>query len=197
MGDPKKIRKKYTTPSHPWQKERIEEENALLKEYGMKNKKEIWKMRSFLQNAKHQAKNIVALKDNQAEREKTLLLGKLMRYGLLKENSSLDDVLGLSLKDVLERRLQTLVKKHSHAKTMSQARQFIVHAHITVRGKTVTSPSYLVSVEEEPLISFSIISSLSSIDHPERTFSSQDAKTLSEIKKSKEKKRRAEVEAVK
>lgn len=189
MGDPKKTRKKYATPSHPWQKERIEEENAIIKEYGMKNKKEIWKMRSFLQNAKHQAKRIVALKDSQAEKEKALLLGKLMRYGLLKENSSLDDVLGLSLKDVLERRLQTLTKKHGHAKTMNQARQFIVHAHVTVRGKTVTSPSYLVSVEEEPMISFSGISSLANTDHPERSFSSQDAKTLSEIKKSKEKKK--------
>ena len=41
MGDPKKIRKSYRTPSHPWQKQRIVEEDELLKTYGIKNKTHI------------------------------------------------------------------------------------------------------------------------------------------------------------
>ena len=41
MGSPKKQRKKYSKPSHPWQKARIEEEKALKKEYSFKNKKEL------------------------------------------------------------------------------------------------------------------------------------------------------------
>ena len=40
MGDPRKLRKKYYPPSHPWQKIRIDEEKILMKDYGFKNKKE-------------------------------------------------------------------------------------------------------------------------------------------------------------
>ena len=43
MGDPKKLRKKYTPPRHPWQGSRILAENGLVKEHGLKNKKEIYK----------------------------------------------------------------------------------------------------------------------------------------------------------
>ena len=41
MGNPKRHRKKYSTPAHPWQRARIEEERELSKEYGFKNKKEM------------------------------------------------------------------------------------------------------------------------------------------------------------
>ena len=41
MGDPRKARKQYRTPSHPWQKVRLEDESKLAVEYGLKNKKEI------------------------------------------------------------------------------------------------------------------------------------------------------------
>ena len=34
MGDPKKLRKKYEPPRHPWQASRIESEKILFKEYG-------------------------------------------------------------------------------------------------------------------------------------------------------------------
>ena len=51
MGDPKKQRKKYETPLHPWQGERILAEKKIMEEYGLKNKKEIWKMNSMLRNA--------------------------------------------------------------------------------------------------------------------------------------------------
>ena len=63
MGQPKKLRKKYSTPSHPWQKERIDEEKGILGAYGLKNKKEIWKANSFLRSAGNQAKKLIALND--------------------------------------------------------------------------------------------------------------------------------------
>ena len=50
MGDPKILRKKFESPSHPWQKSRIEEERQLIREYGLKNKSEAWKMRSKAKN---------------------------------------------------------------------------------------------------------------------------------------------------
>src|SRR3989344_5376434 len=70
MGDIKRQRKKYSTPSHPWQKERIEEEKIILKEYGLKNKKEIWRISSLLGRFKDGAKKIIALKTKQAEKGK-------------------------------------------------------------------------------------------------------------------------------
>ena len=50
MGSPRKQRKKFSKPSHPWQKERILAEKELLKEYGLNRKYEIWKMNSILKN---------------------------------------------------------------------------------------------------------------------------------------------------
>lgn len=166
MGDPRKHRKKYTKPIHPWQKERIEEEKAIIKEYGLKNKKEFWKMASKLRNFAKQAKNLIAEKGGQAEKEKEQLLSKLARFGLLPAESDITDVLGITINDILNRRLQTLVYKKNMATTMDQARQFITHRHIIVNEKKVTSPSYLVTKDEEEKISFSQFSELSSDKHP-------------------------------
>jgi small subunit ribosomal protein S4 len=168
MGDPKKTKKKYSTPIHPWQSERIEEERALLKEYGFKNKKEIWKMDSFLRDFLRQAKRLTATKTEQSEKEKVQLLDRLKRLGLLTESALIDDVLDISLKDLLERRLQTLVFRRGLSRSMKQARQFIVHRHIMIGNNKITVPSYLVSKAEESKISFFGKSSLASVDHPER-----------------------------
>jgi small subunit ribosomal protein S4 len=168
MGDPRKIRKKYQTPGHPWQRARIEEEKTLVKEYGFKNKREIWKMSSFLRYAKAQSKKLVTRTDAQAERERKLLITRLQRLGLLKEDASLDAILSISLRDVLERRLQTQVYKRAMASSVDQARQMITHQHVAVAGKTITSPSYLVPVSEEALIAYHMSSSFANGEHPER-----------------------------
>jgi small subunit ribosomal protein S4 len=86
----------------------------------------------------------------------------------LKSNSKLEDVLSISLKDVLERRLETLVYKKAYAKTMKQARQFISHEHISIGEKTITAPSYLVKVSEESLIGFNSNSPFIDTEHPTR-----------------------------
>jgi len=168
MGDPKRQRKKYSTPRHPWQSDRIEEERQLTKEYGFKNKKEIWKMASFLRDAADQAKKLVTLTGLQADKERALLLARLRRYGLLTADAGLDRILSITLRDVLERRLQTQVYKKRLANSINQARQFITHKHIVVGDKIVTSPSYLLTVDEESQIGFRGKSSLSDPEHPER-----------------------------
>lgn len=152
MGDPKKQRKKFSKPSHPWQSERIAEERSILKQYGLRRKYEIWKMNSTLKKFLRRAKTIIGEKTAQAEIEKRQLLNRLYMLGLLKKDSKVEDVLNLTLKDILERRLQTLVYKKQIANTIMQARQFITHEHIAVGAKRVTTPSYLVSIEEEPNI---------------------------------------------
>lgn len=152
MGDPKKQRKKFSKPGHPWQKERIEAERGILKQYGMRRKYEIWKMDSMLKKLLHRAKTIIGERTSQSEIEKRQLLDRLYQLGLLKKDSKVEDVLNLTLKDVMERRLQTLVCRKNLAKTMMQAREFITHEHISVNNKKITAPSYLVSVSEEPHI---------------------------------------------
>ena len=152
MGDQKKQRKKFTTPSHPWQKERIAAEKEILKQYGLRRKYEVWKMDSMLKKFLQRAKTIIGERTQQSELEKRQLLERLYLLGLLKKDSRVEEILNLTLKNILERRLQTLVCRRQIAKTMRQARQFITHEHIAVGSKKITNPSYLVSIEEEPQI---------------------------------------------
>ncbi len=152
MGDPKRQRKKFSKPSHPWQKERIVVERGILNQYGLRRKYEIWKVDSMLKKFLHRAKTIIGERTKQSELEKKQLLRRLYLLGLLKKDSKFDDVLNLTLKDILERRLQTLVYRKQLANNMLQARQFITHEHIVVGSKKITTPSYLVSIEEEPQI---------------------------------------------
>lgn len=152
MGDPRKMRKKFTTPSHPWQKERIEEEKGIIKQYGLRRKYEIWKMDSMLKKFLNRAKTIIGERTEQSEIEKKQLLDRLNLLGLLKKESRVEEVLNLKLNDIMERRLQTLVYRKQIAKTMRQARQFITHEHIAVGTRKITTPSYLVSVNEESQI---------------------------------------------
>lgn len=168
MGDPKRTRKKYSSPMHPWQKDRMEVEQKLLKEYGMKNKRELWKMNSVLRNFHTRAKELAAATGEQANKEKEQLFIKLQRYGLIGETPTLDDALGITLRDILERRLQTQVFRKQLARSMQQARQFIIHQHIVVGEKKMTVPSYLVSTAEESKIFFTEASTLSNPEHPER-----------------------------
>lgn len=152
MGDPRKQRKKFSKPGHPWQRERILAEKEILKQYGLKRKNEIWKMTSMLQKFLHRAKTIIAQTNPQSEIEKTQLLARLHLLGLLKQDSRIEDVLNLTLKDIMERRLQTLLCRKNIAPSMMQARQFITHEHVAVGSKKITVPSYLVLITEEPNI---------------------------------------------
>jgi small subunit ribosomal protein S4 len=186
MGHPKLKKRTYRTPKHPWQKERIGEEKELLKEFGLKNKKEIWKASSLLRKYTRQAKKLIALSTPQAELEKKQLITKLSLLGLLNETSKIEDVLTLTLKDILNRRLQTILLKNKLSKSMRQSRQFITHEHVIIGDKKITSPSYIVSIQEESQINFASNSSLASQDHPERSLAKEDKPT--ESAKTEEKK---------
>ncbi|RJQ17619.1 30S ribosomal protein S4 [Candidatus Woesearchaeota archaeon] len=168
MGDPKKIRKKYTPPRHPWEGSRIEEEKVLMKEYGFKNKREIWKASSLLTNFKDQAKKLSAISGKQKDVEMQQLMQRLKSLALVKEDAVLDDVLSIPVTALLDRRLQTMLLKKGYARTVEQARQMIVHQHVMVGDKKITAPSYLVRAGEEASISFSTSSPFFSVDHPER-----------------------------
>jgi small subunit ribosomal protein S4 len=70
------------------------------------------------------------------------------------------------LEDILERRLQTIVFHKGLAQSMHQARQLIAHGHISIGGRKVSSPSYLVLKDEEEKMAYSTKSPLTDPDHP-------------------------------
>jgi small subunit ribosomal protein S4 len=171
MGDPKFSRKMYDTPSHPWKTARIQEENALIRKYGLKNKREVWKAKSQLARFRGQARKLVARMrtgDLQAEKEKDLLIKRLHRMGFLGENALLDDILSLDIDNIFSRRFQTIIYLKGMARSPKQARQFIVHGHASIDGRKVTVPGYLVKRTEEKTIEFRVRSPLTDETHPER-----------------------------
>lgn len=178
MGDIKKIKKKYSKPSHPWVMARIEEEGKICKDYGIPYKTELWKAISKLGSYKNQAKKLGGIRTEQAQKEMNNLVQKLRSYKLIEENTS-DAILGITLNNMLDRRLQSITHKKGFAKTMKQARQMITHRHVLVNNKIITSPSYMVRVSEENSIEISPKSPFYSADHPER---------LKEVSKRKPKK---------
>ncbi|MEK6934642.1 MAG: 30S ribosomal protein S4, partial [Nanoarchaeota archaeon] len=168
MGDPRRLKKKYSGPQHPWEATRIEQEKKLIEAYGLKNKKEIWKSSSFLRKIKSQVKTLIASTTEQAKKEEKQLLKKLQKLNLLDANAKIEDVLNLKIENILDRRLQSQVYKRGLARTPKQARQFVTHGHIQILDHEVNIPSYLVEMEEEAKIIFSPTSELKNEDHPER-----------------------------
>ena len=168
MGDPKFPSKHYDTPSHPWQKVRIEEEGGLIHQYGLKNKREIWRANTKVREMRRQARKLTASGDEQAQKEKNLLLAKLNRLGMLEQNSGLEDVLRMTPENVLDRRLQTQVYLQGLSSTVKQARQLIVHGHISIDGAVARVPGILVTKLQEKNISYSPTSALNSDLHPVR-----------------------------
>jgi small subunit ribosomal protein S4 len=166
MGDPKKQRKKYDTPRFPWQIDTLDAELKLLGQYGLRNKREIWRHKTLLSKYRGIGRSLLGMSTEERSTQEKQLLDKLHRIGILSEESELDDVLDMSLEDILERRLQTLVFQRGLAQSIQQARQLIAHGHISIGGRKVSSPSYLVLKDEEEKLSYSPKSPLTDPDHP-------------------------------
>lgn len=172
MGQPKFPRKKYDTPNHPWQGDRIKEENEVRKKFGLKNKREIWKAQSRLRSIRGQARELISRSrnadDHQAHREAKLLLTRLHRQGYVGQDASLGDVLGMDVERILNRRLQSQVYLKGMARTPKQARQFVSHGLVTVGDRRVTVPSYVVRRDEEDLLAFHPSAAVADPSHPVR-----------------------------
>lgn len=63
---------------------------------------------------------------------------------IYKESSRLAGLTGETMVELLEMRLDALVLRSGFARTIAQARQFVVHRHITVDGQRVDRPSFRV-----------------------------------------------------
>jgi len=171
MGDPKFSRRKYDTPSHPWQGERIASENEIVKKYGLKNKTEIWKVASLLRTFRQRARNLQAkirFGDKQAEKERDEFIQRLDSLGIISKEATLDDILSLNVEVLLARRLQTLTYLKGLSSSPRQARQFITHGHVSLNGRKVTIPGYMVKRSEEETLAYLAHSPLADDLHPAR-----------------------------
>lgn len=168
MGDPRRFRNTYNRPAKPWQKERIEEERTLVREYGLKNKTEIYRTQSRLKLFADLAKKLIAARGTQADKERQQFLSRLTKLGLVKTGAQLDDVLGIQLRNLLDRRLQTMVARKGLARSVNQARQFVTHEHVMVGNRVVSAPGYHVPLDEEPSLALVPTSPFANTAHPER-----------------------------
>lgn len=176
MAYPGKKSKSYETPRHPWQEARMAAEVQLVKAYGLRNKKEVWKAASMLRMYRSEARNLLAHVaggqegglEGHLKTQSEEILSKLIRYGIIKSDSNIDGILSLKTENILERRLQTQVLRLGLARTVVQARQFITHGHIAINGRKATIPGMLVSKEDEMHIGYYGNSPLMSEAHPER-----------------------------
>jgi len=170
MGDPKRQRKKYETPRFPWRTDTLRRELGLIGQYGLRNKRELWRHETALSRFREIARSLLGMPTEQRTRMEKQLLNRLNRLGILSETVVLDDVLDLTIEDILERRLQTIVFRKGLAKSMQQARQLITHGHVAIGEQRVPSPSYMVLRDEEAEITYAPTSALNKPDHPIRQF---------------------------
>jgi small subunit ribosomal protein S4 len=152
MGDPRKAKKSYTRPRSIWTSDQISSELYVVGSYGLRNKKELWKAQTEIARIRNQARALLAISTDVRHEKETKLLSYLSRLGIVEDSSTLDDILNLKIEDILERRLQTLVMKRSNLKSPYQARQIVVHGHVSIGDRKINLPGYLVKKDEETQI---------------------------------------------
>ena len=165
MGDPKKQRKKFDTPRFRWRKDVLQEELKLLGQYGLRNKHELWHLKTTLSKTRGIARSLISKTGEERTKMENEQIVKLKKLGILQDTAVLDNVLDLNIEDLLERRLQTIVFRKGLARTVYQSRQLITHGHITINGRRVTIPGYLVPKVDEPNVVYSPESAIANQAH--------------------------------
>jgi len=145
----RKIRKKFKRPKKPWDSKRIADEKGIMKTYGLRSKRELWRAEDTLRQFRRRARELIAVED--PEKQKTLK-DRLVKLGMLSKEAGLDDVLALEINMLLDRRLQTIIARRNMASTPMHARQMITHGHVFIGDRKTRFPSYLVESGEESMI---------------------------------------------
>lgn len=168
MGDPKKKHKRYTTPKRPYDHDTLREELRLLGAYGLRNKRELWRHRTMLSRIRRMAREKLSMDPVERAKGEREMIRKLSSLGLVDARAALEDILILRIEGLMERRLQTVVYRRGMAKSLFQARQLITHGHISIGGRKVRAPSYLVTLENEAQLDYAGSSPLAGKEHPLR-----------------------------
>lgn len=141
---------KFSWPRKLYDKTRIGDENKLVEEYGLKNKKEIWKAEAKIKYFRNRAKILITAD----KKEQAQFFAKLRSIGL--NVSTIAEVLALNKEDLLKRRLSTVVWKKGLTNTARHARQLIVHKKVSVDGRVIDVPSYIVPIDSEGNIALKV-----------------------------------------
>ena len=112
----------------------LEEELRLVGTYGLRNKRELWRNQTELSTLRRRAREMLSMDPEDRVKREHEIIGKLYNLGLVPERATLDDILGLSVQDLMERRLQTILYRNGMAKSLFQARQLITHGHVAIGG---------------------------------------------------------------
>merc|ERR1712230_207626 len=126
---PRSYTKTYKVPRRPFESARLDSELKVVGEYGLRNKREVWRVQLTLSKIRRAARQLLTLDEKDPKRlfEGNALIRRLVRVGVLDESRmKLDYVLALKVEDFLERRLQTCVYKLGLAKSIHHARVLVV-----------------------------------------------------------------------
>ena len=88
------------------------------------------------------------LREKQKVKKTYGLLEKQFRTYYDMANSQRTGLVGENMLSLLERRLDNVVYRMGIGASRKESRQIVNHGHITVNGKTVDIPSYLVKVDD-------------------------------------------------
>ncbi|KZV91407.1 ribosomal protein S4 [Exidia glandulosa HHB12029] len=149
---PRNHSKTYKVPRRAYTSARLDAELKLAGEYGLRNKREIYRIALILSKIRRAARELLKLdaKDPKRLFEGNALIRRLVRIGVLDETRMrLDYVLALKIEDFLERRLQTQVFKLGLAKSIHHARVLIRQRHIRVGKQIVNVPSFVVRLDSQ------------------------------------------------
>ncbi|CAK0827192.1 unnamed protein product, partial [Prorocentrum cordatum] len=140
--------KTFRKPKRPFEKERLDSEMKIVGEYGLKNKREVWRVQYALAKIRTAARHLLTLDEKSEQRmfQGEALLRRMIRIGLLMESEKkLDYVLGLTSAKIMERRLQTKVFKLGLAKSIHHARVLIRQLSASASRSATSRPSWCAS----------------------------------------------------
>lgn len=134
----------------------MEQEIKVCGDYGLKNKREVWRVQLTLARIRKAARELLTMEESDPKRifEGAALLRRMFKYKLLDPatENDLDYILALNMDKFLNRRLQTLVYEFKLADSIHNSRTRIRHRHIMVNNQMVNVPSFMVTEENEAKI---------------------------------------------